>query len=90
MGKYFLNKHSHFSICIGIFKKYYKTNFVSSFPCHSHSDLGNVYLLVLSSFVQTYRIKIAESTMTMTMTMTGKTRYKVGPLELLYNPVYGV
>ena len=49
-----------------------KTDFVSSFSCHSHShsDLGNVYLLVLS---KSYKINIAESTMT--MTMTGKIRY---------------
>ena len=27
---------------------YLRTDFVSNFSCHSHSDLGNVYLLVLS------------------------------------------
>ena len=40
---------------------------VASFPCHSHSDIGNVYLLLRQ------QINIAEITMTMT-------RYKVSPI----------
>ena len=50
-----------------------KTDFVYCFSCHSHSDIGNFYLLVLS---KSYRINIPESTMTMTV----KTRYKAPPL----------
>ena len=50
-----------------------KGGFVSSFPCHSHSALCNVYPVALD---RTRRyINISD------MTMTGKIRYKVGPLD---------
>ena len=45
------------------------TDFVSCFSCHSHSDLGNVYLLVM--YIGRYWINFAE----ITMTMTEKIRY---------------
>ena len=38
-----------FDLAINLLSKMLRTDFVSNFSCHSHSDFGNVYLLVLST-----------------------------------------
>ena len=58
--------------CMKKYQLIRKRGIVTSFSCHSHSALCNVYLVALD---RTKLVKIDE----ITMTMTGKTRYKVSP-----------